>query len=422
MESSHVALIILVITMVMFVWGKVPLVLTAICSALAMGIFGVIPYATVFSGFSNDTVMLVTGAMVIGETLFETGVAQKIGTVIIKVVGTNERLFVVVCVTFAALFSAVFSNVAVVGMMLPLMAGVAASSKGAIQKKNAYMAVGFAANIGGGMTLVGSSPNLILQGMLSDYGLETMGFFDLTWISLPRLIFFIAFYATIGYNLQKKIFDFEEVCENELAVEVEQRQYDNRKMIISLIILICMVVGFVSGIWSKGTVGMLCAMACIMTKCITPKQMFERIDWNAVWIMAGSLGFAAGVAQSGAGKLIADTVINMLGGNVSMFALLMIFTLLSVFLANIMSSTAASAMLGPIAFAMCQSLGYEAKPIAMVIVLGLNLAFLTPIATPTVTMTLVGGYRFSDYTKIGSLVMLGSLIFTIIMYPICFAL
>ena len=337
-------------------------------------------------------------------------------------VGTNERLFVVVCVTFAALFSAVFSNVAVVGMMLPLMAGVAASSKGAIQKKNAYMAVGFAANIGGGMTLVGSSPNLILQGMLSDYGLETMGFFDLTWISLPRLIFFIAFYATIGYNLQKKIFDFEEVCEAELAVEVEQRQYDNRKMIISLIILICMVVGFVSGIWSKGTVGMLCAMACIMTKCITPKQMFERIDWNAVWIMAGSLGFAAGVAQSGAGKLIADTVINMLGGNVSMFALLMIFTLLSVFLANIMSSTAASAMLGPIAFAMCQSLGYEAKPIAMVIVLGLNLAFLTPIATPTVTMTLVGGYRFSDYTKIGSLVMLGSLIFTIIMYPICFAL
>ena len=55
MESSHVALIILVITMVMFVWGKVPLVLTAICSALAMGILGVIPYATVFSGFSNAT-------------------------------------------------------------------------------------------------------------------------------------------------------------------------------------------------------------------------------------------------------------------------------------------------------------------------------------------------------------------------------
>ena len=78
MESSTIALIILAVTMVMFAWGKIPLAVTAVGSALAMGIFGVIPFSTAFSGFSNDINLMVIGSIVIGEALFETGVAQKV--------------------------------------------------------------------------------------------------------------------------------------------------------------------------------------------------------------------------------------------------------------------------------------------------------------------------------------------------------
>lgn len=423
MENSTIALIILVVTMVMFAWGKVPLPVTAVGSALAMGIFGVIPFSSAFSGFANDINLMVIGSMVIGEALFETGVAQKLGAMVIKAVGTNERLFLVVCITLSGVLSGFLSNTAVVGMMMPLIAAVAASSKGSITKKNTYMAVGFAANLGGSLTLVGSSPNVVLQGLLSDYGLETMTFFDLTLGSLPRFIATVLFYATIGYKMQQKVFTFDEVTSEALAEgSKEEKVYDKKKMVISVVILVLMVAGFISGIWTVGAVAMVAALACVVTGCISMKQVFQRMDWTTVWVMAGSLGMAAGVSQSGAGKLIADTVINLMGGHISMFALLMIFTVISVFLANIMSSTATSAMLGPIAFAMCQSLGYEAKPVAMAIIWALNLAFLTPIATPPVTMTLQGGYRFTDYTKMGAPVMLLCLVLTIVMYPICFAL
>lgn len=423
MSVSTIALIILVITIILFVTGKVPLSVTAVGAALAMGVFGIIPFSSVFAGFSNDVTMMVIGSMIIGEALFETGVARKIGTTIIKMVGTREKLFIVTCVIVTALLSAFLSNTAVVAIMMPMIAATAASSKGVITKKNTFMAVGFAANVGGGMTLVGSTPNVIGQGLLADAGLETMGFFDLTLGSIPRLLFIIIFYATIGCAIQNKVFDFEEVVDENGIVHGEDEageQYSPVKMVISSIILVLTVIGFISGIWTVGAVAMIAGLACVLTGCISIKQVFDRLDWTTVWVLAGSLGFAAGIAQSGAGQLIADTVIHLIGGEISMMKLLIIFTVLSVLLGNLMSSSATMAMLGPIAISMCVALGYDTKPVFMVIIWSLNLAFLNPVATPPVTMTLQGGYRFLDYTKIGSILMVGCLILTIVFYPLIF--
>ncbi len=422
LAASTIALIILAVTIVLFATGRLPLAVTAVSAALAMAVFKVIPYSKAFAGFSNDVTMMVIGSIIIGETLFETGVAQKIGTTIIRMVGTNERLFIVVCVLVSAVLSAFLSNTAVVAMMIPVVAATAASSGGKITKKNSLMAIGFAANVGGGMTLVGSTPNVIGQGLLADNGLETMSFFDLTLGSVPRLIFMVAFYATIGFAMQKKIFNFEEKLDDKISGNDAAKEYSKLKMIISSAILVFAVAGFVTGLWTVGTVAMLAGLLCVITGCISLKDMFRRMDWNTVWVLGGSLGFAAGISESGAGKLIADTFIGFMGGDVSMLKVLLIFTVLSVVLGNLMSSTATMAMIGPIAISMCQSLGYDAKPVIMVIIWALNLAFLTPIATVPVTMTLQGGYRFLDYTKIGAVLMIGCLILTVVCYPLLFAL
>lgn len=422
MSSSTIALIILAITIVFFVSGKIPLSITAVGAALAMGVFGIIPFSSVFAGFSNDVTMMVIGSMVLGEALFETGVAQKIGSTIIKMVGTKEKVFIVTVVVVTAILSAFLSNTAVVAIMMPMIAATVASSRGVITKKNTFMAVGFAANIGGGMTLVGSTPNVVGQGLLNDAGLASMSFFDLTLGSIPRLLFIVAFYATVGCAIQNKVFNFPEVEDENMATMTEGKKYNKSKMVISTVILVLTVIGFISGIWTVGAVAMIAALACVITGCITIKQVFARLDWTTVWVLAGSLGFAAGISQSGAGQMIADVVIGFLGENISMFSLMIVFTLLSVVLGNLMSSTATMALLGPIAISMCTTLGFEAKPIFMAIIWSLNLAFLNPVATPPVTMTLQAGYRFLDYTKIGAILMAGCLILTIVMYPIIFHL
>lgn len=421
MTPSTIALIILAGTIVLFVWGIIPLPITAVTSALAMAVFGCIPFSSAFAGFSNDALLMVIGSMVIGETLFVTGVAERIGETIIRRVGANERLFVVVCVVLAAVLSAFLSNTAVVAMMLPIVSAVAATSRGRITRKNSYMAIGFAANVGGGMTLVGSTTNVIGQGLLVDNGLEPMGFFELLPGSVPRLLFIIVFYATAGYRLQQRIFDFEEPVE-EAGAGSGEKQHSKRRMLISVGILVFAVAGFCSGLWTIGGVAMAAAVLCVVTGCISMQEMFRRIDWGTVWVMAGSLGLAAGIAQSGAGQVIADFFVGFLGSDASMFKLMIVFTLLSVLLANMMSSTAAMAMLAPIAMSVCGAYGFAVKPVFMVMIWSLNLAFLTPTATVPITMTLQGGYRFLDYTKIGVFVMIGCLILSIMSYPFVFSL
>lgn len=421
MDNSTIALIILFFTIVSFVLGKIPLAITAVSSAILMGIFNIIPFKTAFSGFSNDVTLMVVGSMIIGEAVFETGAAEKIGQSIIRVVGYNEKKFIVTCLILAAILSALLSNTAVVAMMLPVVAAVSQVSEGRIKKKNSFMAIGFAANIGGGMTLVGSTPNVVGQGMLIAAGLEGMKFFDLTLGSIPRLVFMILFYLTIGVKLQDKIFNFEEV-ERKIKDDGQKDKKSNFKMILSVSIMLLMIVGFISEIWTVGTVALVAGILCIITKCISLKTVFERMDWNTIWILAGSFGFAAGLSESGAGQLIANKIISLLGSDVTLFKLLVIFTIIAVVLGNIMSSTASSAMMCPIAISMCQVLNLPAKPVVMAIVWGLNLAFLTPVATPPVTMTLQAGYRFLDYTKIGSVLLIGSLILTIAVYPLIFAL
>ncbi|MCI2106084.1 MAG: anion permease [Intestinimonas sp.] len=425
MSTCTIALIILGVTIVLFVTELLPLPVTAVGAAIAMSVFGVIPFSSSFAGFSSDVTLMVIGSMIIGEALFSTGVAAEIGHAIIKMVGTNEKVFIIACVVISAVLSAFLSNTAVVAMMLPVAAATAASSKGAITKKNSFMAIGFAANVGGGLTLVGSTPNVIGQGLLADAGLETMGFFDLTLGGLPRLVVIILFYATIGCALQNKVFNFPEVTDETMLAQANSegaQKHDPVKMAIASGILILTIIGFISGIWTVGIVAMIAGLLCIITRCISIKELFARIDWTTVWVLAGSLGFASGIAKSGAGQLIADTIIGWFGGSVSLYILMIMFTLLATLMGNFMSSSAAVAILGPIGISMCQTLNFSTKPLMMVIIWSLNLAFLTPIATPPVTMTLQGGYRFLDYTKIGSILLISCLVVSILTYPLVFHL
>ena len=424
MEESTIALLILAATIVLFATELIPIPVTAVSAALAMGIFGVIPFSSAFSGFANDITIMIIGSMIVGEALFETGVAEQLGNIILRAVGKSERAFLLACVATSAVLSAFLSNTAVVAMMLPVVAATAAKSSGLIEKKDIYMAVGFAANIGGGMTLVGSTPNVIGQGLLEEAGLETMTFFDLTLGAIPRFIFILLFYAFIGYPLQKKIFSFADHQTEEMEIREipEKKRANPHKMFLSIGIMILTVIGFITGIWTVGTVALLAGLACIWTGCISVRQVFARLDWTTVWVMAGSFGFAAGIDESGAGKLIADTVIGWFGGSVSMMTLLILFTLLATLMGNFMSSSASTAILGPIAIFICKAMGYPSKPVIMVIIWALNLAFLTPVATPPVTMTLQGGYRVLDYTKIGAPLLLGCLILTIAFYPLIFQL
>jgi len=419
LEASTLALIIVGIALILYITDFFHVATTSLLACLALAIFGVIPFSAAFAGFSNDMVFLMGGMLVVGNALFETGVAPVLGRKIIKYVGSNEKLFVVVLILIATVPAAFLSNTAAMAMMLPIASAAVAASGGRFLKKNTFMIIGISAVTSGGLTVVGSTPQLIAQNALSSGGHETMAFFELSLAGGPVIILLLAYYLLIGNYLQKKVFTFDEVPDTEpIEPETSQQPPDAKsvfRMYVSVGVLFFCIAGFMSGLWTVGTVAMTGAIICVVTGCITQKKAYQKMDWTTLIVIACSLGLSAGLDQSGAGMLIAQSMINLLGDGVTPWLLCATLALVAVVLGNFMSSTATAALLVPIAISMALTLGYDVKSAVMAVVIAANISYATPVSTPPMTMTLVAGYRFMDYVKVGGL-------FTILAYVLIIAL
>lgn len=420
MDASTIGVIVLIITIISYATEVIPLAMTAVCSGLIMAVLGAAEFSDAFSGFGNDVLMMVVGMSIVGDTLFATGAAELLGKRIVKAFGKSERVFIMACIVITAVLSAFLSNTATAAMMFPIMASAIASSKGKLTMKKSYMAVGFAAIAGGGCTLIGSTPQVIAQGLLTEGGYTGATFFEYLAAGFPKVLILLIYFVTIGFKLGDKVFDFEEpvpeVSEN--AGSEEQRL--NAKMIISLLILLGCIVGFISGLWTLGGVAMVGGALCVITKCIEFKPMVRNLDWTTIIVVGGSLSFATCIDKCGAGEAIANWVVNLLGTNVSSYVLISVLGLLAVVMGNVMTHTSTSAILVPITIYIAKGMGIDPHAAAVAIVMFTNITYCTPIMTPAATMSLAAGYRFKDYVKVGGLLNVISYAAMVAMLPVLF--
>ena len=426
MEQSSIAIIIILSAVILFATEKIPLAMTAILAALAMSFFGIISYTDALIGFGSPTVMMIIGMIIIGNAVFETGLAQVIGDTFLKKVSNNEKKFLVVIIIISAIFSAFMSNTATVALFLPIISTIAAKSKGIITKKNTSMALGFSAVAGGACTVVGSTPQLVAQGILAQTeGVRTMTFFEIGKIGFPLVFVIIIFFVTIGYKLQQKVFDFPEI-EDDLIIENGDRKLSKdkkNKMVISGTVLIGCVLAFILELWNVGVIAILGATILIVTRCIDEKKAYKTMDWTTVVIVGGAIGFSKGLDSSGGGRLIADTALNLLGGETATpFGIMVMLTIIAVILGNFMSHTATASMLTPIAIYMAQSVGVDPIVYVITVIISCNNASATPVGTPPITLTLPVGYRFNDYVIVGGALTVLRTIATIILIPIIYGL
>ena len=422
MPQLVIALIITVLVIISFAVQVIPLPLTAMLGALAMVVFGIIEPADAISAFGSDTVMMVAGVIIIGNAIFETGLAEKLGASILNlpIIGGKEKRLLLIVMIIITMLSAFVSNTAAVAMFLPLVASIAQSSNGKIKKKNCYMAMGIASVVGGFCTQSGSTPQMVAQEILLETdGLRGLTFFELTKIGVLIAIVMFIYFLTVGYRLQERCFNFPEVPNTSTTQQtVSQSTW---KQVVSGLILVGCVIGFISGVLSFGIISLLSACACILTGCISQKRVFETMDWSTIIVLGGSIGFANGMEESGAVNLIGDALVNSFGQNGENVLLVFgMIILLTALLSNVMSNTATVAVLAPLGIDVALKMGADPITFVIGIIIASNLAFATPIGTPPMTMVLIGGYRFSDYVKVGGLFNVIAVIVTIFAVPLLY--
>lgn len=424
MEKSTIAIIIIMIAVISFILEKIPLAMTAALAALAMGIFGIISPADVYKSFGSTATIMVASMMIIGNAVFENGLAQAMGKKILLLgLGKNQKLLIVVMTTFSIVASAFLSNSAVVAMLIPLIAFIVVKSNGNVENKFVLMAVGMGASAGGFCTLSGSTPQMVAQEILSTTeGLHPMGYFELAKVGAPLCIIMILYFATIGYTLQKREFNFEDVIPGIENMQIlDEIQVPRWKMWFTGAVLILCVIGFASGIWDLAIVAVLGVCALTISGCIEFKKALEGVDWNTIVILAMAQGFAKGLDQSGAGVFIAEKLLSIFGGaDASAYVVLTVLIIVTVVLTNFMSNVAVISMILPIGMSLAASLGVRIETFVIALTIACQLATVTPIGTPCVTQTLVGGYRYMDYVKIGGPVTIVQTIACIILVPLVY--
>ncbi|WP_019880362.1 SLC13 family permease [Succinispira mobilis] len=415
MTAAIKCLILLAVVALFFVTEIIPLAITATAGAIACGVMGFIPVKAVFNGLSNSTVVLFAGMFVVGAAMFHTGLAQKVGTTVVKMAGTGENSLMLGIMLVGSALSSVLSNTGTAACLLPVVLGICTAAK--IPASRQLMPLAFACGLGGIITLVGTPPNIIAAGALKAAGFAPFGFFEFAWIGIPITVAGIVYMMFIGKYMLPKV---ELSADQEIEQEIEASTANPTKQIISGVILAIVIV--VMALDLKGfTLEMAAisgAVICVLTGCLTEKQAYASIDWVTIFLFAGMMPVSEAMDKTGAGKLIAEWVVGVMGGNPSPLFVTAILFILSCGLTQFMSNTASAALLCPIGVSIAKQLGASPHAVLMAIAVSASCAFATPVGTPPNTLVLgPGNYKFMDYVKAGTGLVVVSFIVSLIVIP-----
>lgn len=408
MNSAIISLIILVVCIILFVTRIIPNAATAVLGCALFVITGVCDIKDAFSGFSNSTVLLMFGMMVVGIAMQETGIAEIIGKNVTKLSRKNERLFMLIAGITSAALSTFLSNTAVIAIFLPIIESVAKADR-RMNRMNLTLPVTLGAMFGGVCTLVGSTPQLTANGILLEMTNETtkleLGMFDYTLPGLLLVGGYILYIELIGPKLAKRIWGDREAVAEEAATEVEEKKLPSEtkinkvKIIIMAVIFATTIVFFIGGWISTALTAVLAALLCIITGCVKQKTVIKKMDWSVVFVLAGCLGLATGITKGGAGKLIGEALSSLFGEGVPVIVIFAVFVILTMLISNFITNSTAVTIMLPIAISLCLVNGYNPLTFTLGIVFAANLTYSTPLANAQTAMTLVAGYKFSDYVR-----------------------
>lgn len=175
-------LIILALSAVFFVNGKLRSDLVALCALVLLIVFNILTPEEALSGFSNPIVIMMVGLFVVGGAIFKTGLAKMISCKILRLAGKSELKLFILIMMVTAFIGAFVSNTGTVALMLPIVVSMAASAN--ISPGRFLMPLAFASSMGGMATLIGTPPNLVVDEVLSNAGFTDLSFFSFTPIGV----------------------------------------------------------------------------------------------------------------------------------------------------------------------------------------------------------------------------------------------
>jgi len=358
--------------------------------------------------FADPTIFLFFGGFSLATALHIQKLDKMIANKIMALARGNLFIAIIYLFLITAFLSMWMSNTATAAMMLPLAMGIL-SQLDREKEHNTYvfvlLGIAYSASIGGMGTLVGSPPNAIVASNLH------LTFADWLWYGLPIMIILLPLMIGTLYIIfkPKLHINFEQSFES-----IEMNSVRVLTLVIFVVIaltwvfsgqinpLISGLLGLQKNITSfDSVVALLAAIVICSTGIASWKQIQESTDWGVLMLFGGGLTLSAVLKDSGASKILADSIVFMIEGQ-HFYLIGLLVAAFIIFLTEFTSNTASAALLVPIFISIAQSLGMPEIGLALIIGLGASCAFMLPVATPPNAIVFGSGQvKQSEMVKAG---------------------
>lgn len=263
MSQMTIAVVILIAIVVLFILEPIPLVVTSIAASLLYAFTGLIETKDVFASYNTNTIVLMIAMMIIGASMFHSGLSELIGSKMSKYVGHSESKAILVTMIAACALSSVCTNIGVMTALAPLVTAMCISAE--IAPSKVLLSLLFGAQLGGFNTLVGVPSNVLANSLLEAEGYEGFGLFSITPFGIICCITGALFFAFVGPRILRDTGHIPEFA------QTDRKPFDKRKATISIatlaVVLVC--IAF-SPSWMPthfaATIG---ALVIVGTKCMS---------------------------------------------------------------------------------------------------------------------------------------------------------
>ena len=420
MSPAVLGLVILVACVVLFLTKTFPMSVTGCLGCLLMALLNVVPFSTAISGFGNSIVILMASAMIVGIAMKITGIARDIGSFAIKISRGREKIFLISSCILGAALSMFFANTAIIAMFIPIIDSTCSSSKN-MKRRNLLLPITCAVMIGGAGTLIGCTPQLTANALMTKLTGQGFGMWTLTLPALGIFVMYMIYLIVIGYKLGEKIWGSRPEISMEQLKSEEIRTTPLKKKIM-ILFLIMMIFLYITEIIPVTETACLTALLCIITGCCNTQDIQKNFRMSTVVFLASCLGLAECLTEAGSGELIGHAVEKILGNLDSPILIFAAVVALTLVLSQFITNSTAIIIVMPIGMSLCNVYNFSPIAFSVGITLAASVACCTPLAASQITMTQVAGYEFSDYLKYCGLPTLVMYAGILIFVPLCYSL
>ena len=389
--QAIITCIVFVVTMILLIWQPIHPILIGALVPSVLASFKIIEAKSAYMEFANTTVVFFLGLCVVGEAFFKTGLADYIGGKIIGLIGGTEKGLIVGTGLVAGGLSAFLNDTGSTACLMPIVSSM--SEKAKVNKSKLLMALAYFASLGGTITLIGTTPHIVANGILADMKLREFTFFEYAKIGVPLLIAGIIYMIFIGTKLLP-------VKEIDLG-EVKEPVYNKGKMITIALIFLGVVLCMATKVIPMHVAGVFGAILAVLTGCIDIKDAIKSFSATTIFLVGGIFPLSKALISTGAAEYFVNKLSPVLSGMppvvvIGGIALLML--LATQFLLN----SSATVLILPVSILICQASGINPLAGAMAVSICASGVFTTPFGTgPNLLVWEAGGYTMKDYIKCG---------------------